>query len=159
MNSTLKSILFKAGTILVLIGICVAMIFVGRGHTVYVETQPITYEGKTIEAPYKVVVNVKGEEIARLMEKERGKTTCLGQSITLDLEVMDVKGGEKYKKSFDVQLPMEWDGIIINLTGLLADLPQDACLTKYIAVEEQKAAEEAETDEEINTDEFALGDF
>ena len=46
------------------------------------------------------------------------------------------------------------DGIILNLPALLNDLPEEAYLSEYVAVQTAEA-----DDEEIVTDEFAIGDF
>ena len=52
MNKT-RSLLFRLGTVLVLVGICAWMMIVGRGHTVYLDNKKLEYEGETYEPPYK----------------------------------------------------------------------------------------------------------
>ena len=48
------------------------MMVIGRGHTVYIDNKSIDYNGQTYTTPYKVVVYVDGEQVAKLRDKERG---------------------------------------------------------------------------------------
>jgi hypothetical protein len=127
------------------------MFIVGRGHTVYFDNKAIEFGGQTYTSPYKVVVNVDGEQAAKLYDKERGSAICIGQKFDMSLEVTKDKGGNEETTSITLQLPYNMDGIIINLPALLAGLPEEAYLSKFIATPSA-----TETEEEIVTDEFAL---
>ena len=63
------------------------MYFLGRGHTVYIDNKKLEYNGTTYDTPYKVEVYVGGERIAKLYDKERGVATCIGQTLTVTLEI------------------------------------------------------------------------
>ena len=65
---SMRSLLFKLGAVVLLIAIGAVMMVIGRGHTVYLDNKALDYEGKTYECPYKVVVSVKGEQIAKLYD-------------------------------------------------------------------------------------------
>lgn len=157
MSEKTRSLLFKLGAVLILVAIAVLMLFVGRGHTVYFDNKAIEINGEKVKGPYKVEVFVNGERVAKLYDKERGKATWIGQDFKMTLEITQEKGGDM--KSMDVAMPLphNWDGIIINLTGLLNGAPVDEFMTQYVQ-EEVVEEEEANTDE-ISTDEFAMGDF
>ena len=146
-----RKILYRAGAIVLLLLIAGAMFIVGRGHTVYLDNKAIEFGGQTYTSPYKVVVNVDGEQAAKLYDKERGKAICIGQKFTMSLEVTKDKGGNEETTSITLQLPYNMDGIIINLPAILAGLPEEAYLSEFIA-----APSEPEAEEEIITDEFAL---
>ena len=62
MNKT-RRLLFRLGTLLVLIAIAVCMTIIGRGHTVYFDNKKLEYEGATYDPPYKVTVYVGGEQV------------------------------------------------------------------------------------------------
>lgn len=155
MMKSRRSLLFKLGALLILVGICVHMFIVGRGHTVFFDNKTIEYEGTEYKTPYKVVVIVNGEQAGKLYKKERGKATWIGQKFKMTLEVTEEKGGDEYVREVALTLPYNMDGIIINLPAFLNDLPEEAYLSEYVAAQ----TEEAPAEEEINTDEFALGDF
>ena len=149
-----RSLLFKVAALLILIAICVHMFFVGRGHTVFFDNKAIEYGGEKYTTPYKVVVTVGGEEAAKLKEDDRGKSICIGQKFSMILTVTAEKGGDSYDREISLELPYNMDGIILNLPALLNDLPEEAYLSEYVAVQTAEA-----DDEEIVTDEFAIGDF
>ena len=147
-----RKILFRAGAIALLILIAAAMFVIGRGHTVYLDSKATKYNGQTYDSPYKVVVFVDGEQVAKLYDKERGMATCIGQKFDMSLEITDTKGGDEVTTSISLRLPHNMDGIIINLPALLAGLPEEAYLSEFIIVPVEPEAE----DEEIITDDFAL---
>lgn len=151
MNNTRK-LLFRAGAILLLLLIAGAMFIIGRGHTVYLDNKAIEYNGQTYATPYKVVVSVDGEQVAKLYDKERGKAICIGQKFTMSLEITETKGGSEETTSLTLRLPYNMDGIIINLPALLAGLPQEAYLSEFIIA----PSETEVVDEEPVPDDFGL---
>jgi len=158
MNKT-RSLLFRLGTVLVLIGICAWMMIVGRGHTVYFDNKKLEYEGETYEPPYKITVFVKDEQVAKLNKKDRGMATTIGQNFRMTLRIMQEKKGEETEETYDIKLPYNLDGIVINLPGFLAGLPEDAWMSEFVSL---ATTVEEETEEVPGTDEFTmdeLGDF
>jgi hypothetical protein len=158
MNKT-RSLLFRLGTVLVLVGICAWMMIVGRGHTVYLDNKKLEYEGETYEPPYKITVFVKDEQVAKLNKKDRGMATTIGQHFRMTLRIMQEKKGEETEETYDIKLPYNLDGIVINLPGFLAGLPEDAWMSEFVSL---ATTVEEETEEVPGTDEFTmdeLGDF
>lgn len=157
MSEKVRSLLFKIGAVVILVAIAVTMLFVGRGHTVYFDNKAIEINGEKIKGPYKVEVFVNGERVAKLYDKERGKATWIGQNFKMTLEITQEKGGDPVTKGYEMSLPHDWDGIIINLPGLLNKAPYDVFMTQYV---QEEVVEEDEGDTgEVETDEFAIGDF
>ena len=155
-NTSKRSLFFKLGAIAILVAIAAVMFVIGRGHTVYIDNKTLEYNGETYKAYNRVNVFVNGERLAKLAAKERGKSTNIGQTFKMTIEVIREKGGEtETYEDLVFSLPYNWDGIVINVPGYLNDLPQDAWMTEFVAAQTQEAAE----DEEIITDEFAIGDF
>ena len=152
---TKRTLLFRLGTVLILVVIAAIMMVIGRGHTVYFDTHSLEYNGQTYESPYKIVVLVDGEQVAKLYDGERGMATCIGQSMDVVLEITQEKGGEETIQEITLSLPYNMDGIIINMPGYLAGLPEEAYLSEFIPV----ATESDEADEEIPpSDEFEMMD-
>lgn len=150
-----RVLLFRLGTVLVLLAIAAVMLIIGRGHTVYLDNQPLEYEGQTYETPYKIVASVGGEEVARLYERERGMATCTGQSLEVTLEITQVKDGEEELMTVTIPLPYGMDGIIINLPGYLAGLPEEAYLSEFVPAVTESPDEEVV----LPSDDMALGDI
>ncbi len=141
-----RTILFRIGAILILLIIAGIMMVIGRGHTVYIDNKSIDYNGQTYKTPYKVVVFVDGEQVAKLRDKERGMATCIGQKFEMTLEITQDKGGNEETSTVTLDLPYNMD----------AGLPEEVYLSKFEpAVEET----EPESQEEPAVDEFNLGDI
>lgn len=142
-----KTLLVRAAFVAALLAISAVMMVIGRGHTVYFDTGTLEYNGATYNAPYRVNVYIKGERVAKLAARERGLTTHIGQSFGMALGVVQEKGGEERIIEVAQTLPYGMDGIILNLPGLLAGLPEEAYLSEFISdapAEEEGAAESSE---------------
>ena len=131
-----RRLIFQLAAVVVLIVIAYAMTIVGRGHTVYLDNKKLEYNGKTYDTPYKVVVFVDGEQVAKLYDRERGSATCIGQKYT-------------------IPLPKNMDGIIINLPAYLAGLGEDAYLTEFIPSPDAEIVEE----DTPSGDDFGMDDM
>jgi len=152
MNSK-RMLIIRVAVVLVLIAICAVMMVIGRGHTVYFDNVALDYNGAHYDAPYKVTVFVKGEQVAKLYEKERGMATWIGQNFKMTLEVIETKGGSEETYDINVKLPYNMDGIVLNLPALLQGLPEEAYLTEFISKEDLNPPEEVPE----TTEEFDLG--
>ncbi len=141
-----RTIIFRVIAVLLLIAIAVVMFIIGRGHTVYFDNKSMEYDGQTFKTPYKVVVYVDDEQVAKLYDKERGMATNIGQNFKMVLEITENKGEEPYSVSVGLKLPYNMDGIIINLPALLAGQPKAAYLSEFISTEPEEEEEEATDD-------------
>ena len=166
MNKT-KTLLIRIITVVFFVALAVLMYFLGRGHTVYIDNKKLEYNGTTYDTPYKVEVYVGGERIdldlirrevyvggeriAKLYDKERGASTCIGANFSMDLVVTQEKGGSEESYTYSIKLPYDKDGLIINIPGLMAGLGEDAYMTEFIST-----APEETVDEEVVTDEFGI---
>ncbi|MCC8024405.1 MAG: hypothetical protein LIP16_03775 [Clostridium sp.] len=153
-----RTILFRVGAILLLLIIAGIMMVIGRGHTVYIDNKSLDYNGQTYSTPYKVVVYVDGEQVAKLRDKERGMATCIGQKFTMSLEITQEKGGNEETTTVSLNLPYHMDGIAINLPAYLAGLPEEVYLSEF-RIEPEVPEETEESSDENSLGEFELGDI
>lgn len=144
--------IIRIAAVVVLIVLGVIMSIIGRGHTIYLDNKTLEYEGQTYKAPYKVTVTVDGEQLTKLYDKERGSTTCLGQTFTVTLEIMETKNGAEDAQTYKIPIPKNMDGVIINIPGYLAGLPEEAYLTEFVPV----ATEEPDDSETPSGDDSLL---
>ena len=134
--------IIRIAAVVVLIVVGVIMSIIGRGHTIYLDNKTLEYDGQTYKAPYKVTITVGGEELTKLYDKERGSTTCLGQTFTVTLTVMEKKNGAEETQTYKIPVPKNMDGVIINIPGYLAGLPQEAYLTEFVPVVTEEPVDE-----------------
>ena len=148
-----RKFLFRAGTVLVLILIAFAMFIVGRGHTVFFDNKTFEDGNQTYTAAYKATVNDNDKEVAKLMKRERGMATWMGQNFRMTLEVTKEKGGEAVTYPIVLNLPYQMDGIIVNIPAMLAGLPQEKFMTEFVAQTPQtEVVEEVVIDEVVPAD-------
>ncbi len=148
-----KTLLVRVAFVAVLIAIGAVMMVIGRGHTVYFDNTTLEYNGNTYKPPYRVSVYIKGERIAKLGARERGMTTHIGQNFGMAFGVIQEKGGEEQIIEVSQPLPYNMDGVIINIPGYLAGLPEEAYLSEFVsAVVEEEPAEDASEEEGLMPD-------
>ena len=124
---------FRLGAIVLLAAIAACMMVIGRGHTVYIDNKSLEYEGETYAPYYRATVYVNGERVSKLQPKERASATNIGQSFSMTLELIREKGGETETVDIAIKLPYSMDGIIVNIPGYMAGLPQDAWMSEFIS--------------------------
>lgn len=159
MTEKTKKILFRVGAVVLLAGIAAVMMIIGRGHTVYIDNKTLETEGGTYSAMNKVTVYVGGEKIAKLAKRERGMSTCIGQTFKMTLEIVKEKGDDPVTKEVTIKLPYSIDDIVINLPGYLEGLPQDVWMTEFVSMATEVGSGTAEDEEVPSSDEFTMGDF
>lgn len=143
-----RRIVFILLTVLILVAVAGSMLVIGRGHTVYFDNKTLEdYQGQTYKAANKVIVTVKGKEVAKLGPRDRGMAIWIGQNFKMTLEITQEKGGQPETKEISLTLPYNMDGIIVNLPALLAGLPEEAWLTEFIPAPEEPEEIPSEGDE------------
>ena len=144
-----RRLAFRLGAIALLVIIAACMMVIGRGHTVYVDNKSIDFDGETFAPYYRATVYVNGERISKLQPKERTSATNIGQSFSMTLELIKEKGGETETVDVSLKLPYNMDGIIVNIPGYMAGLPEEAWMTEFISTPTEAEMQ----DEEIPTEE------
>ncbi|MBR6164973.1 MAG: hypothetical protein IKQ45_03465 [Clostridia bacterium] len=156
MNNTRKWV-FRGFTLLVVLAIGAVMFVIGRGHTVYIDNKTLEYNGETYEALQRSEVYVGGERLSKLAKRERTMSTVIGQSFEMKLINTANKGDEPTEVTVKLTLPYGWDGIVVNIPGYLAGLPQDAWMTEFVSAPEPESEEEEEPG--AFEDEIPMGDI
>ena len=148
--------ILRGCTLLIILLIAGLMFLVGRGHTVYIDNKTLEYNGETHEALYKVEVWVGGERLSKLGKRERTMSTAIGQGFEMKLINTAEKGDEPSEVTVKLTLPYGWDGIVVNVPGYLAGLPQEAWMTQFVSEPEPEGTEEEPV---VTEDDIPMGDF
>ncbi len=145
-----RALLFRLGAVLVLIAVAACMMVIGRGHTIYLDNKTLEYEGTEYKAYYRATLyGPDGEKISRLNARERGMTTNIGQSFSMTVGIIEQKDADEVMQTVALKLPYNMDGIIVNIPGYLAGLPQEAWMSEFVATpSEAELQEEAPADGE-----------
>ena len=150
----MRKLLFRLGTVAVLLAIAACMMVIGRGHTVYFDNKKMEYEGQEIGTYRRINVFVNGEQVAKLSAKDRGMATFMGQKFSFEIEATKEKGDDPVTYKYDIKVPYGQDGTVLNLPGMLAELPEEAYTSEFVPIEPEPSAE----DEEIVTEDFGIGE-
>ena len=140
---------FRLGDIALLVVIAACMMVIGRGHTVYVDNKSLDYNGETYKPYYRATVYVNGERLSKLQPKERTSATNIGQSFSMTLELIKEKGQDAETVDISLKLPYNMDGIIVNIPGYMAGLPEEVWMTEFVSTPTEAEMQ----DEEIPTEE------
>ena len=144
-----RRLFFRLGAIALLVVIAACMMVIGRGHTVYVDNKSLDYNGETYKPYYRATVYVNGERLSKLQPKERTSATNIGQSFSMTLELIKEKGQDAETVDISLKLPYSMDGIIVNIPGYMAGLPEEAWMTEFVSTPTEAEMQ----DEEIPTEE------
>ena len=138
-----KTLVIRLIALVVVVAVAAAMMVIGRGHTIYLDNKTIEdYQGQEYKAYERVVVTVKGEEVAKLDKRDRGMSVWIGQNFEMTLEITEKKGDEPVVKEVSVKLPYSVDGIVINLPAYLAGLPEEAWYSEFVPMVKEEPDEE-----------------
>ena len=153
-----KSLIYKILVIVVLVLICFAMIYIGRGHTLYFDNKSMELNGVNVDPPYRVKVFIKGKEVANLNDGDRGMGIWIGPKAQLDFEITKVKGGDKESASYSVPLPRAYDGVVINLVGLMNNALYDTYISEFVPLATTTTSTEEEEIVGDGMEEFGFGE-
>ncbi len=133
MNAKVKKLLFRLGALVVLLAVAAVMMVIGRGHTVYLDNKTLEHDGTEYKAYYKIEVSTKNmDKTAKLMARDRGMSTWIGQDFHMDLLVTEKEGDEPKSLEVSLSLPYGMDNPVINLPALLAGEKADVWLDEFI---------------------------
>ena len=140
-----RRLLFQILAVVLLVAIGYTMTIIGRGHTIYLDSKTLEYDG---------------QQVAKLYDKERGVATCIGQTLTVTLEITQQKGGTEEVYAYNIPVPRKMDNVIINLPGFLAGLPEEAYLSEFIPSPDEVAADETDvpSDDDFGMEDMGMGD-
>lgn len=153
-----RMMIIRVVAVLILVAIGWWMTIIGRGHTVYLDAKKIEINGTEYAPPYKTEVYVDGERVAKLYEKERGMSTCVGSKFTMTLKMTQNKGDDATEATYTISLPQNMDGIIINLPAYLAGLPEEDYMSEFIPAPETEVPEETTPEDDFGLEGMDMGD-
>ena len=113
-------------------------------------TQAAIRAGYSEKSAARIAVELLNKtQVSAALQKQQAK-------LQNKLEITQEKGGEEVTSVHQIKLPYDMDGVIINLPGYLADLPQEAYLSEFVPTVEEYDESAEETP---SGDEFELGDI
>ena len=149
-----KSLLYKLLAVSFLIIICIIMMIIGRGHTIYLDNKTKNINGQNYSSFYKAVIIVNGKEVARLGDGDRGEAISIGQNFNMTIKITPNKNDKETISNCSIPIPYNKDQVILNLPTLLSGLKEQDYMEEFIPL---TVVENKEEDIEINEFEMPLG--
>jgi len=124
-----RSLLQRTCLILALLALAVCLFYIGKGHTLFLDTNTITIEGKELRSYSSVNVSVNGKELNSPMGRsERVRVTVSGPRHKI--VITDEAGVEnKVEKTFTI--PTFIDRAVVSIPAIIAGSPAEYWVTPF----------------------------
>jgi len=127
MNS--RSLIQRTCVVLGLFAIAACLFYIGKGHTLFLDTNMITIDGKELRSYASVTVSVNGQELNSSMGRaERVRVMVGGPKHTIVI-VDDADSDKKVEKTFTI--PTFMDRAVVSIPAILWDAPPEHWVTPF----------------------------
>jgi hypothetical protein len=126
---TSRSLIQRTCVVLGLIVLAVCLFHIGKGHTLLLDTNMITIDGKEFRSCASATVSVDGKELNSSMGRaERVMVTVSGPRHTIVI-VDDADADKKVEKTFTISTFM--DRVIVSVPAILGNAPAEHWVTLF----------------------------
>ncbi len=136
---TKRSLIQRSAVLLGLVGLSVFLFYIGKGHTVLLDTNAITVNGQELSSADSIEVTVDGGEPQPMGRAERSQISVGGPSHTIQIEVID-GDGRKVTQTF--RIPTFMDMAVVSIPAILNDAPRELWVTPFTPPPAEEAAAE-----------------
>ena len=159
---TSRSLFQRSGVLLGFIVLSVYLFYIGKGHTLLIDTNAVTINGTELRSPETIEVSIDGKPAESMGRAERILVLVGGPKHSISIEVLS--GDDKMvEKQFTI--PTFMDSAVVSVPAILGDAPPESWVTTFTAppVEEapaeqmQHEQDTPETAEQISPDATASG--
>ena len=136
---TSRSLIQRSGLVFALIALSVYLFSIGKGHTLLIDTNALTLDGKELRSAEMIEVSIDGQPAEAMGRAERVQVLVGGPQHTIMIEV--VSGDDKkVEKKFTIPTFMET--ALVSVPAILGDAPPEHWVTTFTAPELEDAPAE-----------------
>ena len=136
---TSRSLIQRSGLVFALIALSVYLFYIGKGHTLLIDTNALTLDGKELRSAEMIEVSIDGKAAESMGRAERIQVLVGGPQHTITIEV--VSGDDKkVEKKFTIPTFMET--ALVSVPAILGDAPPEHWVTTFTAPELEDAPAE-----------------
>ena len=126
---TLRSLFQRTCVVLGLLTLAAYLFYIGKGHTLLLDTNAVTIGGKELRSYTSVTVSVNGKNLNSSMGRaERAIVTVSGPKHTIVI-VDDADSDKKVEKSFTI--PTFMDRVVVSIPAILGDAPAEHWIAPF----------------------------
>jgi hypothetical protein len=137
---TSRSLIQRTCVALGLIALAICLFYIGKGHTLLLDTNTITIDGKELRSYASAAVSVDGKKLNSPMGRaERAMVTVSGPRHTI-LIVDNADAAKSVQKSFTI--PVFMDRVIVFIPAILGDAPAEHWIAPFTPQPTERAPAE-----------------
>jgi hypothetical protein len=134
-----RSLMQRGALLLALLMLSAWLFYIGKAHTLLIDTNAVTLDGREFKSGEAITVSVDGKAPEDMGRAERILVLVAGQEHTIAIEV--VSGGErKIEKRFRV--PLFMDSALVSIPAMLGDAAPEHWVTQFAAADREDAPAE-----------------
>ena len=136
---TPRSLIQRSGLVFALIALSVYLFYIGKGHTLLIDTNALSIDGKELRSAEMIEVSIDDKPAESMGRAERVQVLVGGPQHTITIEV--VSGDDKkVEKKFTIPTFMET--ALVSVPAILGDAPPEHWVTTFTAPELEDAPAE-----------------
>lgn len=136
---TSRSLIQRSGLVFALIALSVYLFYIGKGHTLLIDTNALSIDGKELRSAEMIEVSIDDKPAESMGRAERVQVLVGGPQHTITIEV--VSGDDKkVEKKFTIPTFMET--ALVSVPAILGDAPPEHWVTTFTAPELEDAPAE-----------------
>ena len=136
---TSRSLIQRSGLVFALIALSVYLFYIGKGHTLLIDTNALSIDGKELRSAEMIEVSIDDKPAESMGRAERVQVLVGGPQHTIMIEV--VSGDDKkVEKKFTIPTFMET--ALVSVPAILGDAPPEHWVTTFTAPELEDAPAE-----------------
>jgi hypothetical protein len=126
---TRRSLVQRSAVILALVGLSAFLFYIGKGHTLILDTNAVTIDGKEFKSADAISVSIDGKEPEPMGRAERIMATVGGPKHRILIQV-DSGDGRRVEKEFRISTWM--DTALVSIPAILGDAPAEYWITRFV---------------------------
>ena len=127
---TSRSLTQRMGVVLGLIALAACLFYIGKGHTLLLDTNAVTIDGREFRSYASATVIVDGKELNSPMGRaERAMVVVSGPKHRIVI-VDDADAAKRVEKTFTI--PTFMDRVLVSIPAMLGDAPAEHWIAPFI---------------------------
>jgi len=123
-----RSLIQRSCVLLGLVALSGFLFYIGKGHTLLIDTNAVTINGQELRSAETIEVSVDGQKPESMGRAERILVSVAGPRHKVSIEV--ISGGDK-KVERRFSIPTFMDMAVVSVPAILGDAPPEHWVTKF----------------------------
>ena len=126
---TPRSLIQRTCVVLGMIALSAVLFYIGKGHTLLLDTNAITIDGKELRSYASAAVSVDGKELNSSMGRAERVMVTVGGPKHKIVIADDADADKKVERDFTI--PTFMDMVVVSIPAILGDAPTEHWVTPF----------------------------